>query len=81
MYLADREDVEAFTRDLGGEVTFTRLAVTPEQIATYDLPRAAQDNRPARIRRSDLPSRSPRSRPARRNPAHGNRGTHRPPRP
>jgi hypothetical protein len=40
MYLAYWEDVEAFTRDLGGEVTFTRLAVTPEQIATYDLPTA-----------------------------------------
>lgn len=34
------EDVEAFTRDLGGEATFTRLAVTPQQIATYNLPTA-----------------------------------------
>jgi hypothetical protein len=40
MFLAFLEDVEAFTRDLGGVATFTRLAVTPEQIATYGLPTA-----------------------------------------
>jgi hypothetical protein len=40
MFAAYLEDVEAFTRDLGGEATFTRLAVTPEQIAAYDLPTA-----------------------------------------
>jgi hypothetical protein len=48
MFLAFLEDVEAFTRDLGGDATFTRLAVTPEQIATYDLPTAPpkeSDNR------------------------------------
>jgi hypothetical protein len=39
-YLAFIEDVEAFVRELGGEVTFTRLAVTPEQIETYNLPTA-----------------------------------------
>jgi hypothetical protein len=33
MFLAFLEDVEAFARDLGGDVTFTRLAVTPDQIA------------------------------------------------
>ena len=32
MFLAFLEDVEAFARDLGGDVTFTRLAVTPSQI-------------------------------------------------
>src|SRR5215510_8854793 len=37
MFLAFLEDVEAFTRDLGGEATFARLAVTPEQIAEYGL--------------------------------------------
>jgi hypothetical protein len=37
-YLAFLEDVEAFTRDLGGNATFTRLAVTPEQIRRYGLP-------------------------------------------
>ena len=31
MFLAFLEDVEAFTRDLGGDVTFTRLAVTPRR--------------------------------------------------
>src|SRR5262249_14548778 len=40
MFTAYLEDVEAFTRDLGGEATFTRLAVTPDQIAAYDLPTA-----------------------------------------
>jgi hypothetical protein len=48
MFLAFLEDVEAFTRDLGGNATFTRLAVTPAQIDQYDLPTAppkATDNR------------------------------------
>jgi hypothetical protein len=40
MFLAYLEDVEAFTRDLGGTATFTWLAVTPQQIAQYDLPTA-----------------------------------------
>jgi len=40
MFAAYLEDVEAFTRDLSGEATFTRLAVTPDQIAAYDLPTA-----------------------------------------
>lgn len=37
MFLAFLEDVEAFARDLGGTSTFSRLAVTPEQIARYGL--------------------------------------------
>ena len=48
MFLAFLEDVEAFTRDLGGSAIFTRLAVTPDQINAYDLPTAppkAGDNR------------------------------------
>jgi hypothetical protein len=40
MFLAFLEDVEAFTRDLGGNAVFTRLVVTPAQIAQYDLPTA-----------------------------------------
>jgi hypothetical protein len=40
MFAAYLEDIEAFTRDLGGEATFTRLAVTPEQIREFDLPTA-----------------------------------------
>jgi hypothetical protein len=40
MFLAFLEDVEAFTRSLGGQATFTRLAVTPEQIVAYGLPTA-----------------------------------------
>jgi hypothetical protein len=39
-HLAFLEDIEAFTRDLGGDVTFTRLAVTPDQIRRYRLPTA-----------------------------------------
>jgi hypothetical protein len=39
-FLAYVEDIEAFAAELGGEVTFTRLAVTPEQIARYGLPTA-----------------------------------------
>jgi hypothetical protein len=34
------EDVQAFAKDLGGEVTFTRLAITPEQIHALRLPTA-----------------------------------------
>jgi hypothetical protein len=40
MFLAFLEDVKAFTRDLGGNAAFTRLAVTPEQITRYRLPTA-----------------------------------------
>src|SRR5215471_14082931 len=40
MFAAYLEDVEAFTRELGGEATFTRLAVTPEQICEFNLPTA-----------------------------------------
>jgi hypothetical protein len=40
LFLAAAEDIKAFADELGGEVTFTRLAVTPEQIAGYDLPTA-----------------------------------------
>jgi hypothetical protein len=40
MFLAFLEDVEAFARDLGGNVTFTRLAVTPQQITALGLPTA-----------------------------------------
>jgi hypothetical protein len=40
MFLAFLEDVEAFARDLGGDCTFTRLAVTPAQIRQHRLPTA-----------------------------------------
>ena len=40
MFLAFLEDVEAFMRSLGGEATFTRLAVTPTQIEELGLPTA-----------------------------------------
>ena len=40
MFAAYLEDVEAFTRDLGGDATFTRLAVTPEQVREFNLPTA-----------------------------------------
>ncbi len=48
MFLAFLEDVEAFARDLGGDATFTRLAVTPAQITRHRLPTAppkVSDNR------------------------------------
>ena len=53
MFLAFLEDVEAFARDLGGSATFTRLAVTPQQIATHGLetaPKKQSDNRAFRGR-------------------------------
>ncbi|MET4750391.1 hypothetical protein [Bradyrhizobium sp. RT11b] len=37
MFIALAEDVEAFARELGGSVSFTRLAVTPQQIAELAL--------------------------------------------
>jgi hypothetical protein len=40
MFLALAEDVEAFAVYYGGEVRFTRLAVTPDQIETLGLPTA-----------------------------------------
>lgn len=40
MFEALKEDVAAFVDELGGEVSFTRLAVTTEQIARYRLPTA-----------------------------------------
>jgi hypothetical protein len=40
MPLALSEDVAAFARDYGGEVSFHRLAVTPEQVAALNLPSA-----------------------------------------
>jgi len=52
-FLAMMEDIQAFTRELGGEVTFTRLAVTPAQITQYGLeaaPPKATDKRAFRGR-------------------------------
>jgi hypothetical protein len=40
LFLAFAEDVAAFAAELGGDVRFTRLAVTPEQMARYGLPTA-----------------------------------------
>jgi len=40
MFLSYLEDVEAFTRELGGRASFTRLAVTPGQIRDLRLPTA-----------------------------------------
>jgi hypothetical protein len=40
LFLAAAEDIKAFAGELGGEMTFTRLAVTPGQIAHYLLPTA-----------------------------------------
>jgi hypothetical protein len=48
MFVTLMEDVSAFVRDLGAEVIFTRLAVTPARIAEYGLPTAPHkldDNR------------------------------------
>ncbi|MDO8862310.1 hypothetical protein Q6D67_11410 [Haliea sp. E1-2-M8] len=40
MFSSLQEDVQAFIDDLSGDVTFTRLAVTPDQRDQYDLPTA-----------------------------------------
>jgi hypothetical protein len=40
LFLALAENLLAFNERLGGEVSFTRLAVTPQQIATLNLPTA-----------------------------------------
>ena len=40
IFLAFLEDVEAFAHELGGSATFTRLAVTPQQIGEHRLPTA-----------------------------------------
>jgi hypothetical protein len=40
LILSLMENIEAFVRELGGEVRFTRLAVTPEQITQFALPTA-----------------------------------------
>ena len=40
MVISLDEDVQALIEDLGGEVTFTRLAVTPAQIVQIGLPTA-----------------------------------------
>jgi hypothetical protein len=48
LFLALAEDVQAFAADLGGDVSFTRLAVTPAQITTLGLetaPPKATDSR------------------------------------
>jgi len=52
-FLAMMEDIQAFTRELGGEVAFTRLAVTPAQITQFGLetaPPKATDKRAFRGR-------------------------------
>ncbi|MEU5108163.1 hypothetical protein AB0H07_38900 [Streptomyces sp. NPDC021354] len=40
MFSSLAEDVIAFAEAAGAEVAFERVAVTPEQIAAYDLPTA-----------------------------------------
>lgn len=40
MFTSLAEDIQAFTDDLGGDVRFTRLAVTPQQIKEMRLPTA-----------------------------------------
>ena len=48
LFLSLKEDVEAFVAALGGAVSFTRLAVTPDQITDLRLetaPKKTTDNR------------------------------------
>jgi hypothetical protein len=61
MFLAFLEDVDAFTRELGGEATFTRLAVTPEQIPNLGLPTAPPKDRQVGLQRRDVPGQSDRT--------------------
>ena len=42
MFVTLSEDITAFVRELRGKVVFTRVAVTPAQVAQYDLPTAPQ---------------------------------------
>jgi hypothetical protein len=48
MFLALAEDIEAFVRELGGEVAFHRLAVTPAQVKRLKLPTPTAENDLAR---------------------------------
>jgi len=52
-FLAYQEDIKAFARELGGDVTFTRLAVTPRQIRRYDLPTAPKKSTDKRAFRGE----------------------------
>jgi hypothetical protein len=51
--IALEEDVTAFARALGAEVTFTRLAVTPQQIIDLRLPTAPAKKSDARAFRGE----------------------------
>jgi hypothetical protein len=71
IFLALTEDVTAFAKENSGEVTFTRLAVTPAQIKRYRLPTAPPkptDNRA--FSGQTLSSRSTAAGRARRHPPH-----------
>jgi hypothetical protein len=58
-YLAFLEDVEAFTHDLGGNATFTRLRRdTGADSALPPADRTPERHRQPRFQRPDLPSRS-----------------------
>jgi hypothetical protein len=70
MFLAFLEDVEAFTRELGGSAIFTRLGV-PTTDST------AQGNRQPRLQRPNLPGRGAPTRRARQHPAQRHRGARR----
>lgn len=59
MPLALSEDVQAFVDELGGSATFTRLAVTPQQVKALRLPTGTtQGERQPRLSRQDVSSRS-----------------------
>jgi len=79
MFLAILEDIEAFTRELGGNVTFTPSG----RDARADRPprptdRAKKVDGQARVPRHDMPGRGARARRARRHPARCHRRAHRP---
>ena len=52
IYLALKEDVTAFVDELGGEVSFERLAVVPDQIRDLRLPRRSRRRARRSTRRS-----------------------------
>jgi len=77
-FLAFLEDVEAFARELGGNVTFTRLcrdAGADRRIPATDS--TAEGDRPARLQRPNLPGRGAATRRARQHPAQRHRGARR----
>jgi hypothetical protein len=77
-FLAMMEDIQAFTRELGGEVTFTRLAGAGADHPIRPGDGATKGDRQARLPRPDMSGRGARARCARGHPATRHRAADRP---